>query len=588
MRTFAGEVATFAMDERTCTGAGGRQPPVVHGNARAAAWRNCSGNIRPTHWRAPAQSRYSHTHGGLTPAALVLECERLPAKLRLLRWTNAHASGAGGVSPPGSRNRTCKGFAPMSVRLPTVHQRQTRSAILVAPLRLQFGTFRQTDTAHAQERGASAPRGSRQRTCKGFASRSARLPTVHQRSPTQSRYYILDNIHGGLTRGALALGESLPACAWRFLLHARSPNHGGLTPAALVSECERLPAKLRLLRCTNACAPGAGGVSPPWFTVTHVQGRGAIVRGTSDQRTVERQRSHGTTTSTAGSRAPLLRWANRCLLVRGDFPCTRVLGTTAGSRPPLLRRNANVCLRNCDFCDARTHMHQERGVSAPRGSRNRTGKGVRLLRCKNACAPGAGGVSPPWFTVTHVQGRGAIVRGTSDQRTVERQRSHGTTTSTAGSRAPLLRWANRRLLVRGGFPCARVLLTTAGSRPPLLCRNANVCRRNCDFCDARTHVHQERGASAPRGSRQRTCKCVRVTVSATADRAPAISDAFAILHVWEPAAVPKILQRASADSDAVAVLHPRQHPRRADARRSCVGRIAACLCVAISFARVFS
>jgi hypothetical protein len=100
VRTFAGEVATFAMHERTCTRSGGRQPPVVYGNARAAAWPNCSGDIRPTHWRAPAQSRYHHTHGGLTPAALASECERLPAKLPLLRWTNAHAPGAGGVSPP--------------------------------------------------------------------------------------------------------------------------------------------------------------------------------------------------------------------------------------------------------------------------------------------------------------------------------------------------------------------------------------------------------------------------------------------------------------------------------------------------------
>jgi hypothetical protein len=218
------------MHERMCSRSGERQPPVVHGNARARAWRNCSGDIRPTHWRAPAQSRYHHTHGGLT-------------------------------------------------------------------------------------------------------------------------------------RGALALGESLPACAWRFPLHARSPNHGGLTPAALASECERLSAKLRLLRCTIARAPGAGGVSPPWFTVTHVQVRGTIVRGTSDRRTGERQRSHGTTTP------------------------------TAGSRPPLLRRNANVCRRNCDFCHARTHMHR------------------------------SGGVSPPWFTVTHVQGRSRQCRcdcrpSTSDLRRI--------------------------------------------------------------------------------------------------------------------------------------------------------------------------
>jgi hypothetical protein len=287
---------------------------------------------------------------------------------------------------------------------------------------------------------------------------SVRLPTVHQRTPTQSRCYILDNIHGGLTRGALALGESPPACAWRFPLHARSPNHGGLTPAALASECERLPAKLRLLRCTNAHAPGAGGVSPPWFAEPHRQGSATfamhertcirsggrqppVARGNTLARASRQyrcdcrpcisgpRRSRGatsSTTSTAGSRPPLLSPANRCLLVRGDFPCTRVLLTTAGSRRPLLRRNANVCRRNCDFCDARTHVHQERGASAPRGSRNRTGKGVPLLRCTNACAPGAGGVSPPWLAKPHVQWRGAIVRGTSDPHTGERQRSYGT------------------------------------------------------------------------------------------------------------------------------------------------------------------
>jgi hypothetical protein len=217
---------------------------------------------------------------------------------------------------------------------------------------------------------------------------SVRLPTVHQRTPTQSRCYILDNIHGGLTRTALVSGESLPACAWRFPLHARSPNHGGLTPAALASECERLPAKLRLLRCTNACAPGAGGVSPPWLAESHRQGSATFAMH--------------------------------------ERVCTR----SGGCQPPAVRGTAPA--RECDFCDARTHMHQERGASAPRGSRNRTGKGVRLLRCTNAHAPGAGGVSPPWFTVTHVQRRGAIVRETSDRRTGERQRSHGTTTLTAG------------------------------------------------------------------------------------------------------------------------------------------------------------
>jgi hypothetical protein len=180
MRTFVGEIATFAMHERVCTRSGGCQPPVVHGNARAAAWRNCSRDIRPIHWRAPAQSRYHHTHGGLTPAALV-SGESLPA----CAW--------------------------------------------------RF-------LLHARSRN-----------------------------------------HGGLTRTALVSGESLPVCAWRFPLHARSPNHGGLTPAALASECERLSAKLRLLRWTNAHAPGAGGVSPPWFTATHVQGFRVTVSAIADR-----------------------------------------------------------------------------------------------------------------------------------------------------------------------------------------------------------------------------------------------------------------------------------------------------------------
>ena len=64
------------------------------------------------------------------------------------------------------------------------------------------------------------------------------------------------------------------------------------------------------------------------------------------------------------TRATLVSGESR-LLVRGDFPCTRVLGTTVGSRPPLLRRNANVCRRNCDFCDGRTHMHRSGGRQPP-------------------------------------------------------------------------------------------------------------------------------------------------------------------------------------------------------------------------------
>jgi hypothetical protein len=126
-----------------------------------------------------------------------------------------------------------------------------------------------------------------------------------------------------------------------------------------------------------------------------------------------------------------------------------------------------------------------------------------------------------------------------------------------------------------------------GRAPRAYSEVAHQASKSCSLRCTNAHAPGAGGVS-PRGSRNRTCNGVRTNVGAIADRASADPDAFAILHVWEPAPVPEILQRASADPDAVAVLHPRQHSRRADARRSCVERIAACLCVAISLARAFS
>jgi hypothetical protein len=352
---------------------------------------------------------------------------------------------------------------------------------------------------------------------------SVRLPTVHQRTPTQSRCYILYNIHGGLTRGALALGESLPACAWRFPLHARSRNHGGLTPAALASECERLPAKLRLLRCTNACAPGAGGVSPPWLAEPHRQGSATfamyertctrsgerqlpVVHGTAPARECDfcdvrthMHRSGGRQPPVAHGNA-LSRASRQC---RCDCrPCTSGLRRsrattptttpTAGSRRRSCVGRIAACLCVAISLHARSPNHGGLTPAALVSECERLPAKLRLLRCTNAHAPGAGGVSPPWLAEPHVQG-----------------------SATFAMDAHMLR------------------------QPPVARGNA-LCKGNCDI-PAWTAVHSADRASADW-------------------RAP----------------------------DAVAVLHPRQHSRRADARRSCVGRIAACLCVAISLARAFS
>ena len=52
---------------------------------------------------------------------------------------------------------------------------------------------------------------------------------------------------------------------WRTPLQPRSCNYGELTPPALGRAGVRPPTELRLLRCTNAHARGAAGVSPPWL-----------------------------------------------------------------------------------------------------------------------------------------------------------------------------------------------------------------------------------------------------------------------------------------------------------------------------------
>ncbi len=189
---------------------------------------------------------------------------------------------------------------------------------------------------------------------------------------------------------------------------------------------------------------------------------------------------------------------------RPDASCKHRLESSTESATAVRRghiRKRRTRRVNLALCDGRTHVHQERGASAPRGSRNRTGKGVRLLRCT---------------TYTH----------------------------RSGGRQPSV--------VHGTAPA-----------------------RECDFCDARTHVHQERGASVPRGSRNRTGKGVRLLpwTNAHAPGAGGVSPPWlAVTHVQGLRAnVGAIADRAPAISDAVAVLHPRQHPRRADTRRSWLG-----------------
>ena len=144
-------------------------------------------------------------HGGLTPPALVLRCERLSAK-------NDFCDGLTLIRKSGERQ-------------PAVGVGNA----LATPIPLTSG-----DTRHVrrQERRASARRGYRYRTCSGASTKLLQTPDG--------------------------------ACADRRCIRVQA-YHGGLTPPALVLLRERSPAKKTIFAMhKRTSGRGAAGVSPPW------------------------------------------------------------------------------------------------------------------------------------------------------------------------------------------------------------------------------------------------------------------------------------------------------------------------------------
>jgi len=152
-------------------------------------------------------------------------------------------------------------------------------------------------------------------------------------------------------------GDCRPAC-WRTPLQSRLCNPGGSRPPRSWSRAIHPPTDLRLLRCTNAHAAGAAGISPPWLGKRTCKGASAIARQTAAGELAD---------AVAIALPPPLLWRSA---LNGNRIVFRIAGsrTTGGLRPPALVR-ALACRQNCDFCDAQTHTHQERQVSARRGSR---------------------------------------------------------------------------------------------------------------------------------------------------------------------------------------------------------------------------
>jgi hypothetical protein len=123
VRTHAGETTIFTMHKRTfdqerrASARRGYRYRTYNGastNSRQTADGVCAdprcncvygrhgANVAPESYMrhtAPDYNRVHRRHGGLTPPALVLRCERLPAKQQFLRCTNAHSTKSGGRQP---------------------------------------------------------------------------------------------------------------------------------------------------------------------------------------------------------------------------------------------------------------------------------------------------------------------------------------------------------------------------------------------------------------------------------------------------------------------------------------------------------
>jgi hypothetical protein len=319
-------------------------------------------------------------HGGLTPPALVLRCERLSAKKRFLRCTNAHPTKSGGREPAvGRQTRLCRHEGDCS--------QDRRQYVGRTPLHLRA----------AIPRGAYAPGScAAMRTSAGEKT----IFAMHRRTSDQER-------RASVRRGSdsrLQRG-SVSADRLRFAPRGRFPYHGWLTPAA--PGCTRASRRKWAVVLCNGVSFPTGGLRPPLLCCNaNVCRRKTIFamhkrRSDQERRVSARRGSTNTFTQTRGRL--LARLPRVCVPITIAIACS---DTTGGLRPPLLCCDANVCRRKTIFAMHKRTSDQERRVSARRGSTNTfTQTPARLLaRPSRVCAPitlaivcsdTTGGLRPP-------------------------------------------------------------------------------------------------------------------------------------------------------------------------------------------------
>ena len=215
----------------------------------------------------------------------------------------------------------------------------------------------------SQERGSSARRGYRYRTCKGASTKSRRTAD----GVCADRCCIrVERLRKGLTPvPAPALRDFQSLCS-----RARLPR--GLTPPALVMLRERLPTRKRLLRCTNARparerrASARRGVRETYLQHRYRTRLPTLV--SSGNGSGVGQPAVGVVNTSAQTQACLFGGPPTvCGVIAVAFA---LIVTTGGLRPPLLCCVANVCRRNNDFRDAQIHVRLKSGGREPAVARS--------------------------------------------------------------------------------------------------------------------------------------------------------------------------------------------------------------------------
>jgi hypothetical protein len=422
------------------------------------------------------------THGGLTPAAPgnVRSCI---AKGVISPANDRAAIKSGGRQPPvectqRTRTRSAEirriGIAD-GVYKPTAGSRPPLLVLCVRASQTSFFSPADVRTP-TQERGASAPRGANKRECNGN-------PHTHRRRSADE---------------------------WRSCLPMRiCPPTAGLRPPLLVLCVVHRKHRFFAGRHSHANTR-AGGVSPPWPAIvrdrTNRRNTSAAgnrirtsdqLRGASAPRGANKRECNGNPHTLRRRSAD--EWRS-CLPMR-------ICPPTAGLRPPLLVRHSHsaraltpaalvTCVRasQTSFFRRQTsaHQHKSGGASAPRGMYPAHANSKRRNSSHWNCKRGLqthGGLTP------------AALGCVDDSRRTLRHspRTARVMRTTAGSRPPL-----SVVLTTAAEHYAILLAQRASCEPRrAYARRSWYCafvhRKRRYFTGERSCCNQERGASAPRG-----------------------------------------------------------------------------------------